>query len=150
MMVEIRKSVPLTLARRRLINRTVRVARQYVPRLQRGVAIILVGERAMQALNRRSRGLNRPTDVLTYAWAEERRVKSAALGEIYLCPAIIRRQARAFGVKADAEFIRSLAHGLLHAAGYDHQGVREAARMFKVQELIVNQVRLHNLSIVVN
>lgn len=144
--------VPVTYARlvrcpvgQRLVQKLLAAIARAVPALQAGVSITVVGLARMRSINRRSRGLDRPTDVLSFAWSEGQSVPGATreLGELYLCYPYLIRQARRWGVPVKEEFARSLIHGLLHLGGFNHQAARPAARMFRLQEQLVGRV-LHD------
>lgn len=95
------------------------------PRAARGeVAIALVGDRKMRALNQRYRGIDRATDVLAFpARADGVRAPRGApriLGDIVIATGVARRQARAAGEPLETELRRLALHGLLHLLGYDH------------------------------
>ncbi|MFH1099119.1 MAG: rRNA maturation RNase YbeY, partial [Candidatus Uhrbacteria bacterium] len=66
------------------------------------------------------------------------------LGEIIICPAIVRQNARRAGEPFRRELLRVLVHGTLHLCGYDHATARGAKQMFKVQETIVGQLFRHS------
>lgn len=106
------------------------------------LSVSIVGEARMRSLNRRQRGVPYPTDVLSFPLNQAVKGQSggeAELGDIFLCPAYLRRQAKRFVVPYRIECTRSLIHGILHLAGYDHKGERQAAEMFKVQEGLLVQ-----------
>ena len=94
------------------------------PRAARGdMVVALVGDAKMRALNRQFRGIDRPTDVLSFpAGAGERRLQAGRcwLGDIVIATGVARRQARARGCPLDVEYRRLALHGLLHLLGYDH------------------------------
>ena len=91
------------------------------------VSVAFVTDAAIRALNRRHRGKNAATDVLSFP-SDER----GFLGDIAVAEGVARRQARraghAFGIEA-----RVLAlHGLLHLLGYDHES-DDGGRMRRVE-----------------
>jgi probable rRNA maturation factor len=88
------------------------------------LSIALVSDREMRALNRRWRGKDRSTDVLSFPLQEP-----GALGDVVISIERARRQARQGGWPLSAELRRLLAHGLLHCRGYDHDTAPEARRM---------------------
>ena len=94
------------------------------PRAARGdMALALVGDAKMRALNRRFRGVDRPTDVLSFpAEADNGRAEAGVrwLGDVVIATGVARRQARARGCPVDVEYRRLALHGLLHLLGYDH------------------------------
>ena len=96
------------------------------------VSVLVVGDRAMRTLNRRYRGKDRTTDVLSFPLREGRfsSIQSDLLGDIVICMPAAARQARAAGETLLDEVDRLLVHGFLHLLGYDHvRGGREARRM---------------------
>lgn len=96
------------------------------------VSVLVVGDRAMRTLNRRYRGKDRTTDVLSFPLREGRFpfIQRALLGDIVICMPAAARQARAADETLSDEVDRLLVHGLLHLLGYDHErGGREARRM---------------------
>ena len=100
------------------------------------VAVLLVGERAMRALNRRWRGLDRTTDVLSFSQREGAGggLHPEVLGDIVICVPVARRQAAAAGHCLAAELDRLAAHGLLHLSGYEHEGDPAGARAMRRRE----------------
>ena len=97
----------------------------------------VVGDKEIKDLNFRYIGKNKITDVLSFAWQEDKTVKTNYLGQIYVCYPQIARQAKQFTVKTKEEFARMLMHGFLHILGYDHIKKKDAKKMFKIQEEIV-------------
>ena len=103
------------------------------------VSIQVVGEAKMRRLNRAHRGKDHATDVLAFAMRDGERMDASDWGDVFLCPAVIRRQAKEHGVAFEEEFVRTLIHGMLHLAGYDHERRAAAKRMFRLQERILGQ-----------
>lgn len=86
----------------------------------------------MRSLNRRYRGRDRTTDVLSFSLREGAfpRVQPAMLGDIVVSVPSAERQAREYGHSLEREIDRLLVHGLLHLVGYDHErGGAEQRRM---------------------
>ena len=93
----------------------------------------------MRQLNRQFRGVDAPTDVLSFPAAARRGGRAAAtsgrvsalappLGDLAIATGVARRQARQHGHPIATE-IRVLAlHGLLHLLGYDHHTDRGQMR----------------------
>ncbi len=99
----------------------------------------IVGDKEIKDLNFRYRGKNKVTDVLSFAWQEDKTIKTDSFGQIYICYPQIVRQAKEVGVKTKEEFVRMLAHGFLHIIGHDHVEKKEAEVMFKIQEEVVSE-----------
>jgi probable rRNA maturation factor len=87
------------------------------PRSAHGsVAIALAGDARVKTLNRRYRGIDRATDVLSFPDQS-----NGSLGDIVIATGVARRQARELK-HAYRDELRTLAlHGLLHLLGYDHE-----------------------------
>lgn len=111
------------------------------PRAARGeMALALVGDAKMRALNRQFRGIDRPTDVLSFpagAGARRLQVGRRWLGDIVIATGVARRQARARGCPLDVEYRRLALHGLLHLLGYDH--TRDDGRMERLERRLWRQ-----------
>lgn len=102
------------------------------------VSIVLVGEDEMAGYNARFMDRSGPTDVL--AFPLEKLIPGQApvslpggppvnLGDIFICPTVVRRQADEFGVTLDHELALIVTHGLLHLLGYDHSEEPQASLM---------------------
>jgi probable rRNA maturation factor len=114
------------------------------PRARGTIAVALVTDRESRQLNRRFRGVNTPTDVLSFPSHEPRaprpefraprpesRAQSRELGEIAIARGVARRQARDAGHAESTEWRVLALHGLLHLLGYDHE--RDDGLMHRVE-----------------
>ena len=115
-MVIFRKRVPdvAELALNRFVARARRVAR-----LPGAVNVMITSSAEMKSLNRRFRGKDKPTDVLSFS-AEPDLQKQFA-GEIAISAEIATQNARALGHSPAEEIKILILHGLLHLRGYDHE-----------------------------
>jgi probable rRNA maturation factor len=106
---------------------------QVAPARSRGtVSIALVSDARSRTLNKRYRGIDRPTDVLSFpAEATERRDSNPLLGDIVIARGVASRQAREAGHSELTELRVLALHGLLHLLGYDHD--RDNGRMLRVE-----------------
>jgi len=104
------------------------------------VEINIVGDKEMIELNFQYRGKKYPTDVLSFAWTEDKKIKSNFLGQIYICFPQIKRQAKECKITENEELTRMLIHGLLHLVGHDHIKKNQAKKMFKIQEGIIKDL----------
>jgi len=104
------------------------------------VSVSFVGRERMRSLNARWKGRNEPTDVLAFALAGP---DGAPTGDIYICPWVAAREARARGLPLRQELKRLVVHGVLHLLGYDHpEGPRRTASpMWRRQERYVRGTR---------
>ena len=91
------------------------------------LSISLVNKAEIKRLNKKYRNINKPTDVLSFTYKNS--------GEIVISPQVVKENARIYGVIFKKELMRVLAHGALHALGYDHEkGVKTAEKMRKKEE----------------
>jgi probable rRNA maturation factor len=100
------------------------------------LSVLLTSDRAVRALNRRWRGVDRSTDVLSFPLSEPPGM-GPVLGDVVLSMDTAARRARAEGRQLAEELERYLVHGLLHLLGYDHDSPREARRMARREEDLV-------------
>ena len=116
------------------------------------VSVALASDATVRSLNRRYRGIDRTTDVLSFpAFARGKHSRASArqatsaqppapsplLGDVVIARGVARRQARAAGHSELTE-VRVLAlHGLLHLLGYDHE--RDNGRMHRVEARLRRQ-----------
>lgn len=119
------------------VDKILALAAKYEKNIKGELEINIVSGAEIKNLNKRFRGINKPTDVLSFAWQEDKKIKTENLGQIYLCYERIVAQAKEHGVPAKEEFVRILVHGILHLVEYDHCEQKQADRMFKLQEKIV-------------
>jgi len=100
------------------------------------ISITFLGRDAMRRMNAAHQGLDRPTDVLAFALRD---AAGRAIGDVYVCPWVARREARARGIPLREELVRLVVHGTLHALGRDHpDGLgRTRSAMWRRQERYV-------------
>lgn len=104
------------------------------------IEVNLIGDKEMTELNYQYRGKKYPTDVLSFAWNEDKKIKSQMLGQIYICIPQIKRQAKECDITDQEEFSRMFIHGLLHLSGHDHIKKNQAQKMFKIQEGVIKEL----------
>lgn len=113
---------------------------------QATASIRFVSRAQMHALNKAFRHKNRPTDVLSFSAREGKalpRVRMPGpveLGDIVVCAAVAREEARRRGMDVMEELVRLMVHGTLHLAGMDHVTEREEEHMFGLQEQVIARV----------
>lgn len=107
--------------------------------------IILVDEEEIHTLNREYRGIDRKTDVITFALEDSGGFKNPAirvLGDIYLCVPVAYEQAEIYGHSKIREICFLATHGVLHLLGYDHMNEEEEKEMFSLQEELLNDYEI--------
>jgi probable rRNA maturation factor len=103
-------------------------------RARGNVSVALLSDSRVRALNRRYRGVDRATDVLSFPAGDDRRAGAGAaraLGDIVIARGVAARQAAEAGHSTSIELRVLALHGLLHLMGYDHHG--DGGRMRAVE-----------------
>jgi len=131
-----RKGVPAPRSFERWVREALRGRRQ----LRQQVNIVLFDESGARALNRQYRGKNYATNVLSWPYEPAPREKTALLGDLVLCPAVVAREAADQGKPLRDHYAHLTIHGVLHLLGYDHETPREADRMERLERRILAEL----------
>ena len=112
-----------------------------------GLGLLFAGDEMLWRLNREHRGIDEPTDVLSFPDEGRERAPSPEggpryLGDIAVSFETVGRQAAAAGLTLDQELRHVILHGLLHLLGYDHETVRAEAVMRRREEALLGP-RIH-------
>ena len=158
----------LAAGQEKLLHEVIEAAAKYL-KLPEGIELDLsiVSNEEIQALNRDYRGLDKPTDVLSFALTEvsseydvdfahldlaeeaeetedleetefeDEEAIPQHLGDIIISYPRAQEQAQDYGHSLDRELAFLAVHGFLHLNGYDHQTEEEAQEMFKIQEEVL-------------
>jgi probable rRNA maturation factor len=109
-------------------DRAAALSRAVLDRIGRPEAVLTVTfirDRAMRRLNRDYRGMDRPTDVLSFAYHEGEGTvaddETPHIGDVVISVETAERYAREFSLSFDREIEHLVIHGALHLAGYDHE-----------------------------
>ena len=104
--------------------------RSVAPSQARGeLAIAIVTDARVHALNRQYRGIDKTTDVLSFP-ADT----TGILGDIVIARGVADRQAAEHGHSLQTELRILALHGLLHLIGYVHERVEDRDRMRRMEE----------------
>jgi probable rRNA maturation factor len=113
------------------------------------LAIVLTDDAAMRRLNRHWRGVDAPTNVLSFATRNrgDRRDELLGshlignhLGDIVLAYETVRREAHREGKPFDHHLAHLVVHGFLHLLGYDHGNEAQARRMETTERTILRNL----------
>ena len=105
-------------------------------------SIVFVDNEKIQYLNKNYRGIDRVTDVISFAFEDNNKIEynnMRFLGEIFICIPRMEEQAEMYGHSETRELAFLTVHGLLHLLGYDHQTKEDEEIMFGLQEVILNE-----------
>ena len=103
--------------------------------------VIVVDEEKIHELNKKYRGIDRPTDVITFALEDNEDIvyeDFRLLGDIYICIEKVYSQSEEYGHSVLRELSFLTIHGFLHLLGYDHMNEDDEKIMFKRQEEILD------------
>ena len=106
-------------------------------------SIILVTLEEIHKLNKTYRGIDRPTDVISFALEDSNDFEVEGirvLGDIYVCIDKMKEQALEYGHSETRELSFLVCHGLLHLLGYDHMKKEEEQIMFEKQDKILERL----------
>lgn len=120
------------------------------------VALTFVTDEEIHELNKNYRGIDRPTDVLSFALNEStedeqeivyeleegEELDSDLLGDIIISVERAKEQSEQYGHSLERELGFLFVHGFLHLLGYDHQDAESEAEMMGKQEAVLAQVGL--------
>jgi probable rRNA maturation factor len=100
------------------------------------LSVVIVGDPEITRLNRHYFRRNRPTNVISFPMApgEVAAGPPPILGDVVISAETARRQAEERGEKEEDEMLFLLIHGILHLAGYDHEGSAGERRKMEEKE----------------
>ncbi|HVH82691.1 MAG TPA: rRNA maturation RNase YbeY, partial [Steroidobacteraceae bacterium] len=90
---------------------------------------------------------NQPTNVLSFpppAMPGGTQPGARALGDLVICPGVLRGEARAQAKALKAHWAHLIVHGALHLIGYDHQGEADARRMERREIAVLRRLGFAN------
>lgn len=100
------------------------------------ITLVFLNKRSAQKINKEFRGKDYATDVLSFGSMD-----SESLGELILCPEVLKRQAQEHGLSYQKELGYMLLHGVLHLLGYDHEtSEKDAEHMFRIQDAVFERL----------
>ena len=103
-------------------------------------SVIIVDNEEIHKINKEYRGIDRPTDVISFALEEDEdyEVKERLLGDIYISIDKVYEQAKEYNHSVKRELFFLVTHGFLHLLGYDHMKKEDEEIMFPLQEKILD------------
>ncbi|SHF48437.1 rRNA maturation RNase YbeY [Desulforamulus putei] len=111
------------------------------------VGLIFVDDNYIRSLNAEYRGIDKATDVLSFALNEGEDMPEAEeaedlLGDIVISLPTAQRQAEEYGHTFEREVAYLTAHGSLHLLGYDHQTEEDRQVMREKEEAILSRLNI--------
>jgi len=111
---------PPALPSMRTLERFLTRAAEAIP-LRGEVSVLLTDDRTIRKLNRKFRGKNKATDVLSFPPAQVLKSDRGVAGDLAISVDMAARQALALDHPVATELKVLMLHGLLHLAGFDHE-----------------------------
>ena len=125
------------------------------------LGVVIADDESVRELNRRHRGLDERTDVLSFSYVHQGHYYGETgtasreddiefvtpggvgnpLGEVIVSYPQARRQAEQAGHTVETELAFLLVHGVLHLLGHDHEGPDERAQMEALQDRVMQMVQ---------
>jgi probable rRNA maturation factor len=124
-------------AARALLRQAIRAAAAMAAVRGGELAVVLVDDAAMRALNRRWRGKDKPTNVLSFPSGASCRTPVKPLGDIVIAFETAAREALAGEVPLPHHLAHLAVHGFLHLVGYDHETDPEAQAMEALETAVL-------------
>lgn len=112
------------------------------------LSVTFVRSRTIHTINRDYRGIDRPTDVISFAIRDDldedipEEIKD--LGDIFINIDYAKKQAAEYGHSYRREVAFLFTHGMLHCLGYDHMKPEEEKVMFALQDEILDPIISRN------
>lgn len=113
------------------------------------ITVLIADDRRLRQLNVDFRGIDGPTDVLSFAVDSDFPQEDGEepyLGDIAISAPYASRQAEAAGHALEEELQLLTVHGVLHLLGHDHGEDDEKAEMWRVQNAILDQLGVGHIN----
>ncbi|MCL6446902.1 MAG: rRNA maturation RNase YbeY [Armatimonadetes bacterium] len=110
------------------------------------VSVVFVDDEYIRRLNRQYRGVDSPTDVLSFAMLEGEplagKEEELILGDVVVSLPAAQRQSAEYGHSLEREVAYLIVHGMLHLLGYDHQTAEQKQVMRAREEAVLEKLNL--------
>jgi len=117
---------------------------------RRELSLMIVDDEGIRTINRDYLRRDRPTNVIAFSLTEGDfgDVNPGVLGDVVISVETAAREAQAAGIPIEDAILYLILHGILHLAGYDHEGHTGSARariMSAVQQAVFFEIRGYRL-----
>lgn len=104
------------------------------------IELVIVDENTMKAINSAQRGIEKATDVLSFALKAVPNAVNLPLGSIVINANAVKDEAKARKHSKEAEFTLLFLHGILHLLGFDHE--KDSGQMREKERQIIEKFKL--------
>jgi probable rRNA maturation factor len=127
-MIEINRLTPVKIDEKELKKIAEKVLKE--EKKKGDLSVALVCGKRMKSINKKYRGKDKKTDVLSFDYGKD----NIGLGEVIICPEVVKKNAKNYNLDYNKELSRVLIHGILHILGYDHEKSEKEAEKMKEKE----------------
>ena len=101
------------------------------------LSIVIMDDAQIQALNHDFRGIDQPTNVLSFSMQEGEfsDITPGLLGDLVISAQTAAREAEHAGITLEERMSQLLVHGILHLVGFDHESGEQDARQMEIKSL---------------
>lgn len=117
---------------------------QVDPLLSIDITLRIVDKDEMQALNKQYRGLDKPTNVLSFSSELPDGSGLKLLADIVICAEIVAEEARRYGKRLSDRWAHMVVHGCLHIQGFDHEEQDEREFMEAEEIRVLKGLGIHD------
>lgn len=113
------------------------------------LSITLSNEEYIHKINKETRNVDKPTDVLSFPMFEKNEIPKTktgipdVLGDIIICIPIVKKQAIQYEHSFKRELAYMLVHGFYHLIGYDHIEEKDQQKMREKEENILSKLNIN-------
>ena len=104
-----------------------------------GVCVRVVGAEEAGRLNGRYRGVEEPTNVLSFPSGAEVPGEKH-LGDVVVCAPVVEAEAQEQNKRACDHYAHMVVHGVLHLRGFDHESAGDARVMESLEAAILDEI----------
>ena len=104
------------------------------------INVQIVNSETIRSLNKQYRGKDKSTNVLSFPCDLPDWIESDLVGDIVLCPAVIRYEAEEFNKTIDSRWAHMLIHGTLHLLGMTHDEAQQQTKMETMEQKIMDEL----------
>ena len=112
--------------------------------VDREIGVSVVGPAESRRLNAQYRGKDKPTNVLSFTVPQLPVTGPQPLGDLVICPQVLRTEAREQKKSLRAHWAHLVVHGSLHLVGYDHERDADADRMERREIAVLRRLGFAN------
>ena len=106
------------------------------------LSVIIVSDEKIHEINKEFRGIDRSTDVISFATIDGETSLPLEMGDIFISIDHVNAQAIEYGHSVLREFSFLVTHGIFHLLGYDHQTKEDEEVMFRKQDEVLNKLKI--------